>query len=182
MNHGVENLKTQQLIANGWGSNDSSASSGWGSSDNDSSGGWGNDPSPSKTPSANDANSNWGEKKPKIKRQSSNLKYNNEGIEFDFSLVDSGIAMTESCAVANYLANKGVNTQADALTICFDIGGSTTDIIVLGQMAGPEGEKLSMIKQSSIRFAAQRISQATKFSPNFNKVLVDFSEQEEYKG
>ena len=173
--------KNSAADTNGWGSNDSSASSGWGSSDNDSSGGWGNDPSPSKTPSDNDANSNWGEKKPKIKRQSSNLKYNNEGIEFDFSLVDSGIAMTESCAVANYLANKGVNTQADALTICFDIGGSTTDIIVLGQMAGPEGEKLSMIKQSSIRFAAQRISQATKFSPNFNKVLVDFLNKKNIK-
>ena len=89
--------------------------------------------------------------------------------------------MTESCAVANYLANKGGNTQADALTICFDIGGSTTDIIVLGKMAGPDGERLSMIKQSSIRFAAQRISQATKFSPNFNNVLIDFLNKKNIK-
>ena len=168
--------KNPAVDNNGWGSNDSSASS-----DNDSSGGWGDEPSPSKTPSANDSNSNWDEKKPKIKRQSSNLKYNNEGIEFDFSKVDSGIAMTESCAVANYLANKGGNTQADALTICFDIGGSTTDIIVLGKMAGPDGERLSMIKQSSIRFAAQRISQATKFSPNFNNVLIDFLNKKNIK-
>lgn len=156
--------------SSGWGSGDSS--SGWGSSG--SSSGWGDDSSKNDTPKASNSNSSWEEKKPIIKRQNSNLKYNNDGITFDFSLVDSGVSMTESCAVASYLANKGINTQDDALTICFDIGGSTTDIIVLGQMAGPEGEKLSMIKQSSIRFAAQRISQATKFSPNFNKVLVDF--------
>lgn len=160
----------------GWGSNDSSASSGWGSSDSASSDGWGSEPSPSNTPPANDSNAGWDDKKPKIKRQNSNLDYNDKGIEFDFSLVDSEISMTESCAVASYLANSGgkINTQDDALTICFDIGGSTTDIIVLGQMVGPDDKKLSMIKQSSIRFAAQRISQATKFSPNFNKVLVDF--------
>tara|TARA_B100000767_G_scaffold88439_1_gene84944 strand:- start:577 stop:4413 length:3837 start_codon:yes stop_codon:yes gene_type:complete len=172
--------KSPSSDSGGWGSSDS-ASSGWGSNDSASSG-WGNEPSKSDVPKANDSSANWDDKKPKIKSQNSNLKYNSEGIEFDFSLVDSEISMTESCAVASYLASSTkINTQDDALTICFDIGGSTTDIIVLGQMVGPDGKKLSMIKQSSIRFAAQRISQATKFSPNFNKVLVDFLNKKNIK-
>jgi hypothetical protein len=172
--------KSPSSDSGGWGSSDS-ASSGWGSNDSASSG-WGNEPSTSNSPVSNDSSANWDDKKPKIKSQNSNLKYNSEGIEFDFSLVDSEISMTESCAVASYLASSTkINTQDDALTICFDIGGSTTDIIVLGQMVGPDGKKLSMIKQSSIRFAAQRISQATKFSPNFNKVLVDFLNKKNIK-
>ena len=81
--------------------------------------------------------------------------------------------MTEACAVANYLTSLtsggfAVNSQ-NTLTLCFDIGGSTTDISALTLL---KDEKLTMIKQSSIRFAAQRVAQATKFSTNFHNVLL----------
>lgn len=82
-------------------------------------------------------------------------------------------SMTEACAVANYWTKNNGDVVVDDgnLTICFDIGGSTTDISALCQLN--PGMKLTMIKQSSIRFAAQRVSQATKYSPNFKAVLLD---------
>lgn len=87
--------------------------------------------------------------------------------------VDVYQSMTEACAVANYLTSLfhgglAVNAK-NTLTLCFDIGGSTTDISALTLL---KGERLTMVKQSSIRFAAQRVAQATKFSPNFHRVLL----------
>lgn len=79
-------------------------------------------------------------------------------------------SMTEACAVANYLQkNTNMNvTNRDDLTLCFDIGGSTTDISALCMLS----PGLTMIKQSSIRFAAQRVSNATRYSKNFRDVLI----------
>ena len=80
-------------------------------------------------------------------------------------------SMTEACAVANYLTSTNIPVNdRNTLTVCFDIGGSTTDISALTPLEN--GSKLTMIKQNSIRFAAQRVSQATKFSTNFHKVLL----------
>ena len=80
-------------------------------------------------------------------------------------------SMTEACAVANYLTSTNIPVNdRNTLTVCFDIGGSTTDISALTPL--DNGSKLTMIKQNSIRFAAQRVSQATKFSTNFQKVLL----------
>jgi hypothetical protein len=100
-----------------------------------------------------------------------------EKIEFNVEkIVGENISvfqsMTEACAVANYLSSLNTISVRDrnTLTVCFDIGGSTTDISALTML--DNGSKLTMIKQSSIRFAAQRVSQATKFSPNFQKVLL----------
>jgi hypothetical protein len=63
------------------------------------------------------------------------LKIDDTPITFDFQQIDDNLAMTESCAVANFLAQKGtISNEQNTLTICFDIGGSTTDILVLGQM------------------------------------------------
>lgn len=78
-------------------------------------------------------------------------------------------SMTEASAVANYLSNK---VTRDDLTICFDIGGSTTDISALCQLNTPDGARLTMIKQNSIHFAAQLIGKATGYCPNFEKVLL----------
>ena len=161
----------------------------WGNSsknDNDQSNdAWGSTPSSDdswgSSPEQKQA-AGWGEgEKPKIKKQK-DISFDDSAISFDFQEIDKEKAMTESCAVANYLANTGtVNTSGDALTLCFDIGGSTTDILVLGKMMGPDGDKLSMVKQSSIRFAARRIAQATKYSPNFKQVLIDQLEKKKVK-
>lgn len=97
-------------------------------------------------------------------------------IEFDVEKIIGDRAevyqsMTEACAVANYLTSTNIPVNdRNTLTVCFDIGGSTTDISALTPLEN--GSKLTMIKQNSIRFAAQRVSQATKFSTNFQKVLL----------
>jgi hypothetical protein len=157
----------------GGGSSASEASDdGWGSSTSaaPAADAWGASPEPLQQAPKSDG---WGEEKPKIQKQKE-ISIDDSAISFDFQEIDDKKAMTESCAVANYLAqSKRISTDPDALTLCFDIGGSTTDILVLGQMMGPNGQALSMVKQSSIRFAAQRVAQATKYSPNFKSVLID---------
>ncbi len=102
------------------------------------------------------------------------LKPDNGPINFDFVDVDQRFSMTEASAVATYMMAKrqGPSTP-DMLTLCFDIGGSTTDISALCKMNTSQGIVTSMIKQNSIRFAAQRVSQATRFSKGFKDVLLD---------
>ena len=102
------------------------------------------------------------------------LKPDNGPIIFDFVDVDQRFSMTEASAVATYMmAKRQGPATPDMLTLCFDIGGSTTDISALCKMKTNQGIVTSMIKQNSIRFAAQRVSQATKFSKGFNQVLLD---------
>ena len=157
--------------ANAWGNGSQDSAStddGWGTTStapDSSSGGWG---------ASDNSASGWGdEEQPKIQEQKE-ISLDDSEITFDFQYIPGDMALTESCAVANYLAQTGkISTEPDCLTLCFDIGGSTTDILVLGQMNGPKGINLSMVKQSSIRFAAQRVAQATKYSPNFKSVLIE---------
>jgi len=180
---GEGNFNIEGGGAEAWGAGSNSDSEqsndGWGASTTPANDGWGASPEPQQEAKKSDS---WGgEAKPKIKKQKE-ISLDDSAISFDFQEIDKGKAMTESCAVANYLANTGtVDTSGDALTLCFDIGGSTTDILVLGKMMGPDGDKLSMVKQSSIRFAARRIAQATKYSPNFKQVLVDQLEKKGIK-
>lgn len=102
------------------------------------------------------------------------IKENNGPIQFNFDPLKDDYALTEACAVANFLANADqLQTSSDFLTLCFDVGGSTTDISVLCQMQNG----LAMVKQNSIRFAAQRVASATKFSPNFKAVLLEVCER-----
>lgn len=106
------------------------------------------------------------------------ISISQEPFKFDFVQLDGSAALTEACAVANYLANtNAIENDKNNLTLCFDIGGSTTDISALCQMMGKNGPGLAMVKQSSIRFAAQRVSQATKYSKNFRSVLVTMLER-----
>lgn len=92
-------------------------------------------------------------------------------------------SMTESRAVANFIANSDVNNDVNSLTLCFDVGGSTTDISVLCQMRNPkDGQNcLALVKQNSIRFAAQRVSRATRNSKNIKDVLVNVCNQHNYR-
>ncbi|SRX56215.1 hypothetical protein [Aequorivita sp. CIP111184] len=150
---------------------------GWGSVTE--SGDWGE--SVSKKTQSEQNLGGWADEKIKIAKIEDILIDDNP-ITFDFQEIDDDYAMTESCAVANFLAQKKtVSTETNTLTICFDIGGSTTDILVLGQMKGPAGIGLSMVKQSSIRFAAQRVAQATKHSPNFKTVLIELLDKKGIK-
>ena len=74
--------------------------------------------------------------------------------------------MTEACAVANYLAPR---VQEDCLTLCFDVGGSTTDISALTR----KGENKLLLKQNSIHFAAQDVIKATVKSRQLREVLIN---------
>lgn len=84
-------------------------------------------------------------------------------------------SMTEASAVANFLNVKA--DDRDALTICFDIGGSTSDISALCQLNTKEGARLTMIKQNSIHFAAQLVGEATRYCPRFQRVLLSTCEE-----
>lgn len=102
-----------------------------------------------------------------------NITADNGPIRFDFEDLKNDESLSEACAVANYMLRPGgYSVSQDELLLCFDIGGSTTDITVLSDL----GRGKSMIKQNSIRFAAERLAQATKFSPNFKRVLLRMCE------
>ena len=75
--------------------------------------------------------------------------------------------LTEANAVANFLAGDR-GKASDQLYLCFDIGGSTTDISALYMLR----TGMTMIKQNSIRFAAQRVSGATGKVQGFEKALI----------
>jgi len=103
------------------------------------------------------------------------IKTEHQPIKFNFYQLPDKMALTEACAVANYIYNqRKIAIDLNNLTLCFDVGGSTTDISALCYMKGEEGKPgLAMIKQNSIRFAAQRLSYAAKYSPNFKSVLLE---------
>jgi hypothetical protein len=145
-----------------WGGNSSgNAAGGWGGS---SAGGWGSTDGSGTTP---------GKKSIEIKTDAGPLTFDFKGLGNDESL-------TEACAVANYFLLDNTVRPGELLLI-FDVGGSTTDISVLSQMDGPDGPGKAMIKQNSIRWAAQRMSHATRYSKNFKNVLLRMCEQKKIK-
>lgn len=132
----------------------------WGSVDD---GGWGNSPVsiPNQTT-------------PQPPKNTINIASETGPISFNFKTLSNEESLSEACAVANYLVrpNGGYAINPGELVLCFDIGGSTTDITALCHME--KGK--AMIKQNSIRFAAERVAQATKYSPNFKNVLLRICE------
>lgn len=103
------------------------------------------------------------------------IRTDNGPIRFDFETLKDNESLSEACAVANYMLrpNDGYAVSQGELLLCFDIGGSTTDITVLSDL----GNGKAMIKQNSIRFAAERLAQATRSAPNFKRVLLKMCEQ-----
>ncbi len=77
-------------------------------------------------------------------------------------------SLSEAEAVANYISAT-VGTEANVLNLCFDVGGSTTDISALFYLKNG----VTMIKQNSIRFAAQRVSHTVGKFPRLREVLID---------
>lgn len=78
----------------------------------------------------------------------------------------SNPSLSEAEAVANFISVK-YGTETNVLNLCFDVGGSTTDISALFYLKNG----VTMIKQNSLRFAAQRVSQSVAKFPQFKKVL-----------
>jgi hypothetical protein len=81
-------------------------------------------------------------------------------------------SLSEAEAVANFISVK-YSKEANVLNLCFDVGGSTTDISALFYLSNG----LTMIKQNSLRFAAQRVSQSVSKFPSFRNVIANICAQ-----
>lgn len=79
---------------------------------------------------------------------------------------NSNPSLSEAEAVANFISVT-YGTETNVLNLCFDVGGSTTDISALFYLSNG----ITMIKQNSLRFAAQRVSQSVSKFPQFKRVL-----------
>lgn len=140
----------------------------WGDSGNS----WG-----SPTPNPNNTAGGWGNQESSKSKSVVEIKIDNGPLKFDFRPLDDNESLTESCAVANYFL-EDLPVRPGELLMIFDVGGSTTDISVLSQM---EGGGKAMIKQNSIRWAAQRLAFATRYSKNFQSVLLRMCEKKKIK-
>ncbi|MBN8547408.1 MAG: hypothetical protein J0L60_14840 [Ignavibacteria bacterium] len=121
--------------------------------------------------------SGWGSNRKATKKQFMDIKTDTGPLNFQFKELGNNESLTEACAVANYFL-LDYPVRPGELLLIFDIGGSTTDISVICPLDG--GSK-AMIKQNSIRFAAQRIAQATGYSKNFQSVLLRVCEKKKFK-
>ena len=158
----------------GWGDSSPADNDIWGSPSDNGDNSWGNQSSNNSwdnPPSAQPAGGGWNpNEKNTFFNEPVDLSELDENIGFrneDFEELPTTTSLTESEAVANFMAKK--NLANEKLLLCFDVGGSTTDFSVLYKMGG----RNTMLKQNSIRFAAQRVSAATKHSPNFKQVLTE---------
>lgn len=155
----------------------------WGSTSESSS--WGNSFSSSSWDSTDNqeqkTENGWDE--PSKKVSFNDISIEQGPIKFNFEQLRDDTALTEACSVANYIANQQkVGTDINNLILCFDVGGSTTDISALCNMRDKTGATgLAMIKQNSIRFAAQRLSFATKHTPTFKAALLKMCEKKKLK-
>ena len=85
--------------------------------------------------------------------------------------IDVKEPMTESEAVCNYAIYKGgVAIHPDNMMLGIDVGGSTSDILMVANYQG----KLQLVQQSSIRLAANKLSVVAQKSEAVRKALRHF--------
>ncbi len=94
-------------------------------------------------------------------------------------------AQTEAASVCKHALGVGFEAGQRGLIIGFDIGGSTTDILCIAtkkDKSSPNADdfKDTLIKQSSIKFAAGKLADATKKSKKFQEVLKSFCRKKEF--
>jgi hypothetical protein len=86
---------------------------------------------------------------------------------------ETGIAITESEAVCNFaLSRGGISLNDNTIFLGFDVGGVTSDILLLVNDSSHQRARLA--KQSSVKVAADRISNAVSLSPDIQRVLKHF--------
>ena len=84
--------------------------------------------------------------------------------------------MTESAAVCAYACSRGDEAlQPYKIFLGIDIGGSTSDILILGKKEG----EFYLFNQSSLRIAAGRFFEVILKSSEFKKALVKFQQSGE---
>jgi hypothetical protein len=87
--------------------------------------------------------------------------------------MENSVAITESEAVCNFaLSRGGVSLNDNTIFVGFDIGGVTSDILLL--VNDPSNSRARLAKQSSVKVAADRISKAVSKSPDIQRVLKHF--------
>jgi len=97
-----------------------------------------------------------------------------EVLKTDTETLNPELACTESEAVAQYAASKsgGASKPGDYM-IGFDVGGSTTDILILSKF---DANGPTLVKQSSLKIAAGVLAEATSYAPGFTNFLQDFAQ------
>ncbi len=84
---------------------------------------------------------------------------------------------TESEAVCSYALTKDVSLRADNLFLGIDIGGSTSDILIMGM----QNNSKHLFSQCSLRIAANHFFKAINSSERFRKALYKFHNSETTK-
>lgn len=183
VDEGGWNIETES-VNNGWGNNPSlggetgwdtsqqaQSLSGWGNSNQNEE--WGDSSNNAPGWGTSVSNSGWEQPAPQ-KTVVEDLTPDNDEVNFDFKEIEPNKCMTEAAAVANFNGTR-TNFKKDrrTLTLCFDVGGSTTDISAI--IYTSDGVKL--VKQNSIKFAAQQVSKAASYEPNLKKVLLEMCQQ-----
>lgn len=102
----------------------------------------------------------------------------------DGKTAKAGPGMTESEAVCRFALTKGGKSTAEnILFIGFDVGGSTTDILVLGKKKIKDSYENVLLRQSSVLASAKYLIEAAGQKPktqtgsrgsNFRKGIKDF--------
>lgn len=156
--------ESETIDNNNWGDSGSS----WGSS----------------SPNHESISGGWGDEQEIINTSGVQIKTDDGPLNFDFDKLNDNESITESLAVGNYFLNRpNLNVGPSDLLLIFDVGGSTTDISVISSVIKKNSLETgrAMIKQNSIRWAAQRLAFATRYSKNFQSVLLRMCEIKKIK-
>lgn len=110
-----------------------------------------------------------------VKQDVIDLRPTNDPIDFNFGqLVLGKSSLTEAVAVANNYASK---IDMNRLLLCFDIGGSTSDFSAMCSVRNNP----ALVKQSSIKFAAQNVVKATQFCANkFKDIALEICKDNDW--
>ncbi|MCD8102654.1 MAG: hypothetical protein LUE26_08845 [Alistipes sp.] len=83
---------------------------------------------------------------------------------------------TESEAVCSYALTMNFEPTSDQFVVGIDVGGSTSDILIIGKgsLDGGAGTDNILYSQSSVRLAAGVFFKAIINSPSFRRALVNF--------
>ncbi len=96
-----------------------------------------------------------------------------------------GRALTESEAVCKYALSSlgGMSPSQDILVVGYDVGGSTTDILMILKVKDANGNYVNrLIKQSSVLVAASALADSVKKSRKLQTAIQTFVEQTPHIG
>lgn len=82
---------------------------------------------------------------------------------------------TEAEAVCSYALSQNFGLKSDNLFLGIDVGGSTSDILILGKEIGNQN-KNTLFRESSVRLAAGVFFNAVIKSDSFRRALVNYHE------